>query len=244
MTKSFLKSNNTLAIAMTICVSLTACTSLPSLFGKSKNDTDVGATASANATATNEPSFIVVAPKMAIESKSNASAPFFIVVPATPAAKVPEVAIKLAEIASPALQLKMAPALDSLKYAIFFDYATANLNSTGKAAVDALVQDAKVSEAIEIIGRADPTGNKLLNDKLAMNRAKAVRQALLTGGVTSSKFALVASVGNSDLVQRTALRQNIPVDSNAVSRRSDVNMAIQPSKVTTVIHKDFASIPS
>ncbi len=140
--------------------------------------------------------------------------------------------------------LKMDRSLDSLKYAIYFEYASAELNPTGKAALEYLQADAKAAETIEVIGRADPSGNAAKNTALAKARANTVRKELLAYGVRVNNIKTKSFVALAKADDRSAYRQNLPADLSAASRRADVDMLVKPnvvSKLTT--HSNFVAVP-
>lgn len=125
------------------------------------------------------------------------------------------------------LELKPSTELASLKYAIFFDYASANLNRTGKAAIEALAPDALRAETIEIVGRADPEGDSRKNEDLARKRGEAVRRALAQNGVDGVKVNVTGKVENAGVARRVMVIGKSPDKPDALSRRSDVNLAVR-----------------
>lgn len=146
--------------------------------------------------------------------------------------------------ASVAPQLKLDRKLDSLKYAIYFEYASANLNPTGKAALEYLQGDAKLADAIEVVGRADPSGNAAKNEKLAQARAISVRQELLKYGVRMNAINVKSYVALQKAGDRIAYKQNLPTDLSAASRRADVDMLVKPNVVSKLtVHSNFAVVP-
>jgi outer membrane protein OmpA-like peptidoglycan-associated protein len=141
--------------------------------------------------------------------------------------------------------LKMDRSLDSLKYAIYFEYASATLNPTGKAALEYLQADAKAAEAIEVIGRADPSGNASKNTALAQARANTVRKELMAYGVRVNNIKTKSFVALAKADGRSAYKQNLPADLSAASRRADVDMLVKPNVLSQLsVHGNFVSVPS
>lgn len=176
-----------------------------------------------------------------------------IVVPATVAtasnapisSPVPVTALRASDTAPFTAQLKMDHNLDSLKYAVYFEYASADLNPTGKAALEYLQAEAKIADKIEIIGRADPSGNTVKNEKLARARANTVRQELLKYGVAVKTINVKSFVALAKADNRVAYRQNLPADLSAASRRADVDMLVKPNMVSKLtVHSNFVAVPS
>ncbi len=140
--------------------------------------------------------------------------------------------------------LKMDRSLDSLKYAIYFEYASATLNPTGKAALEYLQADAKAAEGIEVIGRADPSGNASKNTALAQARANTVRKELMAYGVQVKNIKVKSFVALAKADDRSAYKQNLPVDLSAASRRADVDMLVKPNVVSKLtVHHNFVAVP-
>jgi outer membrane protein OmpA-like peptidoglycan-associated protein len=151
----------------------------------------------------------------------------------------------VAPVALQGAQLKLDRSLDSLKYAVYFEYASANLNPTGKAALEYLQADAKAAEAIEVIGRADPSGNASKNEKLAIARADSVRKELLKYGVQPKTVKVKSFVALAHADGRSAYKQNLPSDLSAASRRADVDMLVKPNVVSKLtVHSNFVAVPS
>lgn len=137
-----------------------------------------------------------------------------------------------------AAQLKMAESLDSLKYAIYFEYASSKLNPTGEAAIELLQRDAKSAQTITIVGRADPSGKTALNSRLARARSNSVKSEFVKWGVASSAVKVESAVGISKVEGQIALKQNVPVDLAASSRRTDVTMLVDAKKANKLARDD------
>jgi outer membrane protein OmpA-like peptidoglycan-associated protein len=157
---------------------------------------------------------------------------------------VEETIPQVAEIQIPKFQLKMDVRLDSLKYAVYFEYASANLNPTGKAAIEALQNDAKEAESIVVVGHADPSGDAKKNVKLANSRANSVRFELAKYGIIPQKVVTKGAVAFSKPEDRLAFRQNVPAELSAASRRADVDIAVKPNATATApsVDKRFVTI--
>jgi outer membrane protein OmpA-like peptidoglycan-associated protein len=153
-------------------------------------------------------------------------------------------ATQIAEIQIPKFQLKMDGRLDSLKYAVYFDYASANLNPTGKAAIEALQQDASQADSITIIGYADPSGNAKKNVTLANSRANTVRVEFAKYGIITKKVVTKSAVALSKPEDRLAFKQNVPAEISAASRRADVDIAVKPNATATAtsVDKRFVTV--
>lgn len=131
-----------------------------------------------------------------------------------------------------------------MKYAVYFEFASANLNPTGKAALEYLQREAKVAEKIEVTGRADPSGDKLKNEKLAIARANSVRQELMKYGVHQRTIKVKSFVALAKADGRVAYKQNIPDDLNAASRRADVDMLVKPNMFSkSTAQSNFVAVP-
>lgn len=138
-------------------------------------------------------------------------------------------ATPLAEIQIPKFQLKIDQRMESLKYAVYFEYASANLNPTGKAAIEALKNDAKEAESIVVVGHADPSGDTKKNTRLANSRAVSVRAEFAKYGITSQKVITKGAVAFSKPEDRLAFKQNVPAEISAASRRADVDITVKPN---------------
>jgi outer membrane protein OmpA-like peptidoglycan-associated protein len=160
------------------------------------------------------------------------------------APSIEQVLPQVAEARLPQFKLKMDARLDSLKYAVYFDYASANLNPTGKAAIEALQSDVKEAESIVIIGYADPSGDAKKNVKLADSRAKTVRLEFAKYGTGSQRIITKGAVLLSKSEDRVAFKQNVPADLAATSRRADVDIVVKPNATAKSAPSDkrFVSI--
>jgi OmpA family len=135
-------------------------------------------------------------------------------------------------------KLKMADTLDSLKYAIYFEYATDKLNPTGQAAIELLQRDAVGAKSITVTGRADPSGMAALNVKLAKARSNSVKAEFVKWGVAGSVIKTESAVGIAHIDGQIALKQNIPLEAAAASRRADVTMQVAGKNLTSKVAHD------
>lgn len=129
-----------------------------------------------------------------------------------------------------ATNLQANSELATLKYAVFFNYGSRVLTTDGETAVGALAQDAKNSERIEIVGRADNTGQYKNNEILARARAESVRKALLAHGVKNKNLVVRYEVAEVDISQDAKLKGAKPTNVAERSRRADVAMAMRVIK--------------
>jgi outer membrane protein OmpA-like peptidoglycan-associated protein len=128
------------------------------------------------------------------------------------------------------LVLKPSTELASLKYAVFFKYASTSLNATGKAALEALAPDAIRAESIDVVGRADPSGDAGKNALLARGRAETVRLQLAQAGVDPKKISMASKVEHLALLDNTKLIGVVPQNVEEKSRRSDVGLSVRVLK--------------
>lgn len=139
-----------------------------------------------------------------------------------------EYAFRSAEEASSATKsAKTNPGLESRKYAVFFNFGSRVLTPTGEVAVAALAIDARNSEAIEIVGRADNIGQFKHNEILAKARAESVRKALLSHGVKIKHLVVRSEVADVDVSPDVKLKGHMPANVAERSRRADVLMALR-----------------
>jgi cytochrome c5 len=101
--------------------------------------------------------------------------------PATPAAAKPAAA------APAATPVAAAPA--ALPAKVYFDVGKAALTAEGKTTVATAAATLKSSgDKLDVTGYTDKTGNLAKNLELAKDRAKAVREALVAGGVAQDRI--------------------------------------------------------
>lgn len=85
---------------------------------------------------------------------------------------------------------------------VLFDFGKATLDATGKKVLDDLIVEAKTRsfESLTLTGYTDPLGDAALNDKLSLDRAKAVRDYLTSHGFPSKPITVVGK-GSKDLIK-------------------------------------------
>jgi cytochrome c5 len=82
-----------------------------------------------------------------------------------------------------------APAAGALPAKVYFDQGKSALTDEGKKAIaDAAAALKGGKDAVDITGYTDKTGNLAKNLELAKDRAKAVREALVAGGVAKERI--------------------------------------------------------
>jgi outer membrane protein OmpA-like peptidoglycan-associated protein len=99
---------------------------------------------------------------------------------------------KVYDVGRPAALAKPAPA-KVLAHSIYFAFGSSELDAEARAAVAALLPQARAGHHVLIEGRTDPRGSPRANARLAVARADAVRAALLAGGVPPERVAARAA---------------------------------------------------
>lgn len=94
---------------------------------------------------------------------------------------------------------------DEAMYLVFFDFDKSEIGAGGQNVLDAVAEEVKSRhpQTVTIIGHTDSSGPKSYNNKLAMRRANAVRDALVQRGVDASTIK-VESRGEDELLVQTA----------------------------------------
>lgn len=82
-----------------------------------------------------------------------------------------------------------------------------------------LLAAARKAEAVRLTGHADSTGNRALNDALALERARSVKAYLVNNGIAASKIAVE---GKGD---REPVASNATAAGRAQNRRVDITFA-------------------
>lgn len=82
-----------------------------------------------------------------------------------------------------------------------FDFDSANLTEVGRAALDTWLREAPKDKSIRVSGHADRLGPEPYNLKLSLRRAEAVKQYLVSKGMSPRRIQLEAK-GESDPVKR------------------------------------------
>lgn len=90
-------------------------------------------------------------------------------------------------------------------YLVFFDFDASNVGAGGQNVLDAVVQEVKSRNLnmIRIVGHTDSSGPNSYNNRLAMRRANAVRDALTQRGIDASLIR-VEGRGEKELLVKTA----------------------------------------
>ena len=96
----------------------------------------------------------------------------------------------------------MAP--ENALYLVFFDWNSAKLGSSALGVIDAAAAELAQSPAstMSVIGHTDTSGPKAFNQRLALKRAKAAKDALVGKGVDPSVIGIDAK-GEDDLLVPT-----------------------------------------
>ena len=95
------------------------------------------------------------------------------------------------------------------EYVVYFDFNKSGLTKQYKKQLTHLSSELRTEsgKTISIVGYADRIGNAAYNEKLALNRAKNVRDFLVAKGVKAKKIE-VRSLGNSS--SRTSCDADLP----------------------------------
>lgn len=91
-------------------------------------------------------------------------------------------------------------------YLVFFDFDSSNINTGAENVLSAVREEIMNRrgdiEVIRIVGHTDSAGPRAYNDRLAMRRANAARDALVSGGIDASMIR-VEGRGQDDLLVET-----------------------------------------
>lgn len=96
--------------------------------------------------------------------------------------------------------------IEDAVYLVFFDFDKATVTNEGQSIMDAVVDEINNREDVEIInvvGHTDRSGPQSYNQKLAMRRANAAMEALVSRGV-DPELIRVESRGENDPIVETA----------------------------------------
>lgn len=90
-------------------------------------------------------------------------------------------------------------------YLVFFDFDSSKIAAGAQNVLDAVAAEVgkRHPSVIHIVGHTDSSGPKSYNNRLAMKRANAVRDALVKRGIDASMFQ-IESHGENDLLVQTA----------------------------------------
>ncbi len=93
--------------------------------------------------------------------------------------------------------------VENAMYLVFFDFDQSDLGAGAQSVLDAVA--AEISKRslsmVRIVGHADRSGAESYNDKLAMRRANAVREALISRGVPANIINAESRGENEPLVE-------------------------------------------
>lgn len=94
---------------------------------------------------------------------------------------------------------------ENAMYLVFFDFDESTLGPGAASVLDSVAQEvtSRSLSVVRVVGHADTSGSKAYNDKLAMTRANAVRDALIQRGVNASAIQ-VDGRGESEPMVQTA----------------------------------------
>ena len=95
-------------------------------------------------------------------------------------------------------------AADSM-YLVFFDFDSSVVNAGGNSVLDAVAAEISKRSVnmVSVVGHTDSSGSDAYNDKLAMRRGNAVRDALIKRGIDPAKIN-VEGRGERELLVKTA----------------------------------------
>ena len=95
--------------------------------------------------------------------------------------------------------------IENAKYIVFFDWDEYSLNPGANSILDAAAQEAKGRQltTINLVGHTDTSGSRAYNQKLSMQRANVVRDAMIQRGVDGSLLT-VNHRGENELLVDTA----------------------------------------
>jgi OOP family OmpA-OmpF porin len=90
-------------------------------------------------------------------------------------------------------------------YLVFFDFDSSTIGAGAQNVLDAVAAEVgkRHPAAIRIVGHTDASGSKSYNNKLAMKRSNAVRDALASRGLDASMFQIEGK-GEDELLVQTA----------------------------------------
>jgi len=107
---------------------------------------------------------------------------------------------------------------------VFFPFASSKLDADATATLEELLPRARSAHLVLIEGRTDPRGPKQTNERLALARAEAVRNALVARGVPQDRITTRSAQPCCD--------GPIPSTESdyAQRRRADVSISIAPKR--------------
>jgi OOP family OmpA-OmpF porin len=101
-------------------------------------------------------------------------------------------------------------------YLVFFDFDKAVITSGAESVLDAVAAEAKKRGAtkVDVVGHTDSSGSNAYNERLAVRRANAVRDALAARGLDASGMN-VDGRGERELLVKTADNVREPANRRA-----------------------------
>lgn len=108
-------------------------------------------------------------------------------------------------------------ALKEAMYLVFFDWDSSVVGQGGASVLDAVVKEIKDRgvKRVNIVGHTDTSGPTDYNDKLAMRRANAIKQELISRGIDASMIN-VSGRSENDLLVQTADNVREPANRRGV----------------------------
>jgi OOP family OmpA-OmpF porin len=96
-------------------------------------------------------------------------------------------------------------AIENAKYIVFFDFDESTLNAGANSILDAAAQEAisRNLNGVMVVGHTDTSGSNAYNERLSMQRATAVRDALIQRGVNAG-IIMTQNRGENELLVDTA----------------------------------------
>lgn len=119
-----------------------------------------------------------------------------------------------------------------VEYSVFFRTGSATLTPGARTVVEALGQDALRATRIEIVGRADSGGQRVLNEILATKRANAIKAVLVGEGVEQQNIAVRQVVENAPASPSSTAIGSFPPTQVEQSRRADLTLVMLQLKKT------------
>ncbi len=98
-----------------------------------------------------------------------------------------------------------AVAVEQAMFIVFFDWDKSNISAGANDVLDAVSQEVKNRADVKglvIVGHTDSSGSTQYNDKLSMRRANAIKDGLVSRGVSEAMIRVEAR-GESDLLVKT-----------------------------------------
>lgn len=134
------------------------------------------------------------------------------------------------------IQLRIEPNFESWRGQIMFAFASDALSKAARGNLAKLVEPARKSVRVDVVGRTDATGDAQRNERLALGRAIAVRDYFVDRGVRREKFFTAA-------IPCREAEQGCDVRDGQVLRRVDVavhrtQQAADSAPISLLAHAD------